>query len=117
MVDNFYPYPEKYKFELDFYDIDYNDVKFYNNVQDWISYQRNKCKEAGCYELSNMNSKYCDNHKYRCEYGDCGASTTKVFGKKYCEKHKNISKICIIKGCNNPKQTHANLCIVCYPYE
>lgn len=112
MVDNFYPYPEKYKFELDFYDIDYNDVKFYNPsskncivdrcihkaIDDSeVCSNHLKCFVRGCENIQTIYKgiklKYCDRHIEVCGCGMFKCQGTLYYGCKICHECRNINKL------------------------
>ena len=85
MVDDFYPYPEKYKFELDFYGIEYGELKFYGNDTKII--------------LKAIN----DASYIKCSYNNCTRpvmSYENCNKMKYCKQHCNPS-VCNSINCNN----------------
>ena len=107
MVDNFYPYPEKYKFELDFYDIDYSNLKLYNPSP-------KNCIVNGCIHDIIDNSKLCRNHSVCFQYGCNNIQTTyDNIQLKYCDEHiKNRG--CGMYNCKQKWQmVGCNICNDC----
>jgi hypothetical protein len=107
MVDNFYPYPEKYKFELDFYDIDYSNLKLYNPSP-------KNCIVNGCMHNVIDNSKLCRNHSICFAHGCNNIQTTyDNIQLKYCDKHIKISG-CGMFNCPQKFQIEGyNICDDC----
>jgi hypothetical protein len=95
IVDNFYPYPEKYKFELDFYGIEYGELKFYGNETKILIKAINDASYIKC------NSDHCTMPVLM--YTNCKM--------KYCESHCN-RYICNRIGCKNQIEQD-NLYIMC----
>jgi hypothetical protein len=72
-TDPLYPYPEKYKFELDFYRIEYSNLNLYNNektisvelceIKKKIENLFVQCKQSGCNELIFSTKSYCEEHE------------------------------------------------------
>jgi hypothetical protein len=94
ITDDTYPYPEKYKFELDFYGYDITNVNFYNEnkeVLKRVEELENKCKklklcaEDECDNVILHNDIYCkecENKNFECKR----CYRYRLPGSKYCAK-------------------------------
>ena len=106
--DNQYPFPRKYKSELDFYDIDYNEKTLYDPYKT-INDNLINCFSK-LYDLDRDNvraeMKWRDGKDlYSCRV--CGRE--KKNGYMYCEKH-----ICKYKDCLRPASSKKNYCTLHY---
>lgn len=114
-IDQLYPFPLKYAFELDFYGIQYHEV----NLQDKYSQLENKIKYLEeqlnnilfknivqycifdyCTELCAKNSLHCYSHM-RCMFGECIIDPCE--NCNYCAMHESVGQLCSVGGCANDK--------------
>jgi hypothetical protein len=98
VIDELYPYPKKYAFELDFYGVDYGEMKLYDKKDDIMNDMKillnstippHKCPIIKCSNAVKGNMKWCDTHKLRyrgCNFIECGEDITK---NGYCDTHQN----------------------------
>jgi hypothetical protein len=102
VTDNNYPFPGKYKFELDFYGIDYSNLELYFRPQ------LDSCIHPTCCNGVVTGSNFCNLHKY------CYNCRT-IIGKSvnYCNSCLPESKYCNIGGCGRWKKSNGSLCNVC----
>ncbi len=106
MIDSLHPFPSKYAYELDFYGVDYKNLKLHNDelfakLQDDVDdlqtivtvleestlRSHNTCK-YGC-SVPVTNSNYCNFHKMvgiLCNKHRCWRKRTTYI---YCDKHQN----------------------------
>jgi hypothetical protein len=105
-TDPKYPYPEKYKFELDFYGFDYDNVNFYrirddiigdlldvrrdiidefNDMKQKIFGTYKECADSNCRRLLQIGEEYCDDC-YICKYDYCNERRENG-GSNYCYRH------------------------------
>jgi hypothetical protein len=128
IIDPLYPYPKKYAYELDFYDIAYNDRDLYDKnkeVIDIIRSEINDVKDKLCDKfqdkINDVKGKICDefdnmreqiearfenNLKLRsrdiCLYKyEGGCDNLPDREDNYCLTHYSIGKYCDSGGCNN----------------
>lgn len=102
VIDNLYPYPAKYTFELDFYGIEYNDL-YTDKLLIAISALSNKMDDINKEMKSNFNEYVCSiGGSTKCEDLDCDMD---VFGI-YCSEHLK----CVFEGCINAPIKHENYC-------
>ena len=119
IIDNLYPYPAKYSFELDFYGIEYNNNKMlpstetllmkidtmnkkietiYDEYLDYVLNLDKKCRNPNC--NTKVLGIYCDYH-LKCVYEGC--TNKPIDFDNYCEEHDGIGSLCCTQGCKKNK--------------
>ena len=112
IIDPLYPFPIKYAFELDFYDISYDITKLYDKNKnilqklEYIMMQNNKCKNNKCKNLAELYSITCKDHR-KCSIINCDKYTRKY---NYCEEHLDKGIYCCKYGCTNKKKIGRFMC-------
>ena len=116
LVDSKYPYPRKYKYELDFYDIEYDEKLLYdpyNNIIEKLDKIEDKQTKMASKlddikqrqkkfsnELSNIqNRETIDNNECRL------CHRNKIDDSDYCDRHK-----CCIDDCNDARVNDTFFC-------
>ncbi len=102
ITDSFYPYPIKYKFELNFYGIDYKDMKLYDKSEYILKDLQLLKHHVGIREpppiakpkdVINCVVLGCDNPSYKNIH----------YPMKYCGIHIKNSDYCGVSGCSKRK--------------
>jgi hypothetical protein len=109
VTDTLYPYPDKYKFELEFYGVDYKDVKFYNPLPIL------KCIVDKCMRESIDRTQLCVIHSSCFVYG-CRNKQTEFKGikLKFCVDHVRIHGCGMFNCSNGNKKTFdTDICYEC----
>jgi hypothetical protein len=104
VTDNKYPFPGKYKFELDFYGINYDDLTLYYRPQIY------KCMHKTCDNMCKDDSTLCKNHVI-CPISECGRTMMK--SSKFCESHMKGDKYCIQEMCYEYRTQNSSFCLNC----
>lgn len=131
ITDNLYPYPEKYKYELDFYGYDYRNLQFHTKHDDILKRLdkiENKCSNIGCKnERSYSLTLFCREHEYvqdeiserlnkienKCSNIRC--SETREEGSIFCVGHDSVDDKC--RGCDNGYMAGGSwYCYTCQNY-
>jgi hypothetical protein len=104
-IDEKYPYPKKYAFELDFYGVDYENEKLYdkitemeNRINDKLTplifgTQTHKCKYLFCDTIIGTNKNRCLNHwgtHQICNISQC--IQPRIVGYELCGTHNKLQK-------------------------
>jgi hypothetical protein len=124
IIDPIYPFPKKYMFELDFYNITYDKTYFYDKEQELIhkvNDMQNECDKNYSTvktQLKNMSKKVDTIEKYvylitnKCKYNNCPLLHTQ--DSLFCENHI----VCLVNGenisinkCDKHPYRNCNYCL------
>jgi hypothetical protein len=109
VIDDLYPYPSKYAFELDFYGINFKRENLYDDTGKALNTISNILTE-----IDKMNDKITSNHAELvnsigandpaaiCIFEDCGRLSLE--NENYCKAHED-EPVCCRRGCVNYKQS------------
>jgi hypothetical protein len=105
ITDDTYPYPEKYKFELDFYGYDITNVNFYNKNKEVL--ERVKELENKNYDMAG-DIQYIYDKLKKCKIDNCNNLTKDDL---YCDSCAEINNECI--DCYNDRVIGSDYCYSC----
>lgn len=123
-IDPLYPFPSKYKSELDFYGMNYDNLKlheFENNVmtqfeniyeelqeiKHYLQTNNFLCIKRGCDFSRLAGSLFCHNHV---ECLGKGCHECQPIGYNYCKLHETIGQRCNKGGCDNGRKGNSMFC-------
>ena len=105
IIDPKHPFPQKYSYELDFYNIEYTHIKLYDKNQEIL-----QCSYTKCTNFTIKNRTFCKEHN-QCMVENCDL----LLGGEgnYCYSHYNdpsVATLCDTTGCDNYRMDREIYC-------